>query len=415
MNGDPADGADAGDTAAAGSGGAGAGADGLEAGAGAGGAAGAGAGAGAAAAGLEAGAGAGGADAGHADVEAMSADGVPDGMAVDSHEADYVGSSGAESDDPNFAGVAFGSRALGDNASGDGALASAEPAVAPSGPVIPEVFPPTLREVMLRREWLGLLALCLIVAGVFAWLGQWQLDRAIDTNPPPAGATEEILPLDEVAGPGEYLPEPLVGQRVETQGVWVPGDFLIVSSRFNDGAEGYWVTGQLRLDNTDAATSVAVAIGWAATEEDARAAVEQLEADATVPASYVIAGRLISDETPVPPPHGGDPQAMSSLSTAALLSQWHDIEGLDVYRQYIASVEPLGGLVAIASPAPELANPINWLNIFYAAEWAIFGGFAFYLWYRLAKDQWEKEVEDLEDAAAEDAAGAGGGAARTAG
>ena len=43
---------------------------------------------------------------------------------------------------------------------------------------------------------------------------------------------------------------------------------------------------------------------------------------------------------------------------------------------------------------------MNWLNIFYAAEWAIFAGFAFYLWYRLAKDQWEREVEEFEDATA---------------
>jgi hypothetical protein len=41
---------------------------------------------------------------------------------------------------------------------------------------------------------------------------------------------------------------------------------------------------------------------------------------------------------------------------------------------------------------------VNWLNIFYAAEWAIFAGFAFYLWYRLAKDAWEREVEEFEDA-----------------
>ena len=34
----------------------------------------------------------------------------------------------------------------------------------------------------------------------------------------------------------------------------------------------------------------------------------------------------------------------------------------------------------------------------------MFAGFAFYLWYRLARDAWEKELEDLEDAAA---AGAG--------
>ncbi|MGZ0711622.1 SURF1 family cytochrome oxidase biogenesis protein (plasmid) [Coraliomargarita sp. W4R53] len=253
---------------------------------------------------------------------------------------------------------------------------------------------------MLRPQWLGLLVLCLVVAAVFAWLGQWQLERAIDTNPPPVGATEEVLPLAEVQAPGEYLDGPLVGQRVETQGVWVPEDFLIVSSRYNDGAEGYWVTGQLRLDNTDSPTSVAVAIGWAASEAEARAAVDQLEAEAVTPASYVIVGRIISDETPAPPPHGGDLNEMSRLSTAALLSQWHDIDELNVYRQYIASVEPLGGLEAISSPAPEQDNPINWLNIFYAAEWAIFAGFAFYLWYRLAKDQLEKEVEDLEDAAA---------------
>ena len=46
----------------------------------------------------------------------------------------------------------------------------------------PGVFPPTLREVMLRPWWIGMLLLCLVVAGVFAWLGQWQLGRAIDTD-----------------------------------------------------------------------------------------------------------------------------------------------------------------------------------------------------------------------------------------
>ena len=34
-------------------------------------------------------------------------------------------------------------------------------------------FPPTLREVMLRPRWLLMLAFALLVAGVFAWLGQW--------------------------------------------------------------------------------------------------------------------------------------------------------------------------------------------------------------------------------------------------
>lgn len=267
----------------------------------------------------------------------------------------------------------------------------------------PEVFPPTLREVMVRPQWIGMLLLCLVVAGVFAWLGQWQLGRAIDTDPPPPGATEQVRPLDEVAAPGEYLPEPLVGQRVGTAGSWVPGDFLIVESRFNDGVEGYWVTGQLRLSATEQPTSIAVALGWAASEDEARSAIERLEAEASDPRSEPVdvTGRLISDEGPLPPPSGADPQTMTRMSPAALLGRWHDVDDLDVYRPYLASSAPFGGLTAIASPAPDESSNVNWLNIFYAAEWAVFAGFAFYLWYRLARDAWEKEIEDLEDAAAE--------------
>lgn len=265
----------------------------------------------------------------------------------------------------------------------------------------PEVFPPTLREVMLRPRWIGMLLLCLVVAGVFAWLGQWQLGRAVQTNPVPPGATEEVQPLTDVALPGEYLPEPLVGQRVETRGTWVPEDFIVVQSRYNDGVEGYWVTGQLRIDPEVSATvgptSVAVALGWAASEEDARAAIAQLEDAASVSETVEVTGRLISDEGPLLPPRGEDPQTLTRMSPAALLGQWHDVDALFVYRPYIASIDAFAGLDAISSPAPQDGSGLNWLNIFYAVEWAVFAGFAFYLWYRLAKDAWEKEVEDFED------------------
>lgn len=246
---------------------------------------------------------------------------------------------------------------------------------------------------MLRGRWIGMLVLCLVVAGVFAWLGQWQLERAIETDPPPAGATEQVRPLADVVEPGQYLPEPLVGQKIETTGTWIPDDFLIVSSRFNDDVEGYWVTGQLRVAER---TSIAVAIGWTADRAVAEKAVVELnegDADAS------IIGRIISDEGPSLPPKD-DPQRMDRMSTAALLSHWHDIEELDVYRPYLASVTATAGLTDISSPAPDEQSPVNWLNIFYAAEWAIFAGFAFYLWYRLAKDQWEREVEEFEDAVA---------------
>ena len=259
---------------------------------------------------------------------------------------------------------------------------------------------------MLRPWWLGMLAFALLVAAVFAWLGQWQLARAVDTSPPEPGQTEVVRPLADVLTPGEYLPEPLVGQRIEVRGSFVPDDFDIVSSRFDQGVEGYWVTGQLRVDpaeigSTDP-TSIAVAVGWTDDRAEAEAAASALDVDP--PGDVTVAGRIISDEGPALPPRGADPQEMTRMSSSALLSRWSDTAGLDVYRGYVTSAESFGGLTAIDSPAPDERSNVNWLNIFYAVEWAVFAGFAFYMWYRLAKDAWEKELEDLEDADAAAAA-----------
>ena len=277
------------------------------------------------------------------------------------------------------------------------------------------VFPPTLREVMLRPRWIAMLLLCLVVAGVFSWLLQWQLERAIDTDPPVEGATEIVRPIDDVVEPGEYLDGSLVGQKVALEGQWVPGDFIVVSSRFDDGVEGYWVTGQFRLAVYPESRSIAVALGWTESREEADAAVASL--DARAEELYVspdlrhvvdgepqeLTGRIISDEGPQLP-SGDDPTEMTRMSPAALLGLWHDIvvdgEPIDVYRPYLTADDPVAGLVgtdltAISSPAPEIGSPVNWLNLFYAAEWAIFAAFSFYLWYRLAKDAWERELEEL--------------------
>lgn len=264
---------------------------------------------------------------------------------------------------------------------------------------LPDVFPPTLREVMTRPFWIGMLGLALLVAGIFAWLGQWQLGNAIDTDPPPAGMTEQVRPLGEVVAPGAYLPEPLVGQRVEVTGSFVAADFRVVTSRYDDGTPGYWVAGQFRVDSTtagvDGPTSLAVAVGFTPDRENADAAASALS-DAP-PQDVALTGRLISDEGAKEPPRDADPLEITAMSPAALLSQWSDIEGLDVYRPYLVSAEAFGGLQQIHAPAPTELSSVNWLNIFYAIEWAVFAGFAFYMWYRLARDAWEKEVEALSD------------------
>ncbi|KQS02632.1 hypothetical protein ASF93_10240 [Microbacterium sp. Leaf347] len=261
----------------------------------------------------------------------------------------------------------------------------------------PQVFPPTLREVMLRPRWIAMLLLCLVVAGVFAWLGQWQLGRALSTSPVAPGASEQVQPLADVTKPGIALPDPLAGQRVEVSGSYVPDDFIVITSRLNDQTEGYWVSGQLRIADVAQPTSVAVALGFTTSKDQADAAASALNAQATAdPTARVdVTGRVIADEGPVVSATKSDPFELSRMSPAALLGRWHDIAGLNVYRAYITAQTPSAGLDAIHSPAVDSGTSVNWLNIFYAAEWAIFAGFAFYLWYRLAKDAWEREVEEL--------------------
>jgi len=260
---------------------------------------------------------------------------------------------------------------------------------------IPEVFPPTLREVMLRPKWIGMLALFVVVAGVFAWLGQWQLGRALATGNTTPAQLEVVRPIDQVVKPGRYLDGALVGQRVSVSGFYLPGDFIAISQRLNDGVEGYWVTGQLRVAGTPKPTSIAVAIGWAPSAAKASEAIAALNAEAGRPVrvAATVKGRLVADEGPVVPP-SAHPFELTVMSPAALLSRWHDISGLAVYRPYLLSDHAEAGLTTISAPPPP-GNGVNWLNLFYAAEWAVFAGFAFYMWYRLAKDAWEKEREEL--------------------
>ena len=162
-------------------------------------------------------------------------------------------------------------------------------------------------------------------------------------------------------------------------------DFLVVGSRFNDGVEGFWVTGQLRLADGQAGpdvtgpASLAVAVGWAPTREEAEAAASALNAavaagDQATPLD--LTGRLIADEDPKVPPSGADPQTMTSyVDGRAARPVARASRILRCTGSYLVADQPADGLTTISSPAPLTGSGVNWLNIFYAIEWAVFAGF----------------------------------------
>ncbi len=236
-------------------------------------------------------------------------------------------------------------------------------------------------KIALRPRWIAALILALAVAAGFALLSQWQLARSVSTGDVVERPTETVLPLTDIATPQTPVRVASDGQKVSATGEFVPGDYLVLSDRYNNGVEGYWVVGHLATAN---GAGIAVGLGWSERRADARAVAETLTGGAAA-----VTGRYVADEAP----QASDFQngKLSTLSTAALVNLWPDVDAAGTYNGYIVSSQPPKGLDAIDSPAPVVTVELNWLNIFYAAEWVIFAGFAIFLWWRLVRDVWEKE------------------------
>lgn len=234
--------------------------------------------------------------------------------------------------------------------------------------------------IALRPRWIAALVLALAVAAGFALLSQWQLSRSVTTGMVVERPTETLLPLAEVATPQTPLPAAADGQLVTVSGDFIDGDTVVLSDRLNRGEAGYWVVAHLRAEGA----GVAVAVGWTSDEATAAAA-----AAAFAGGHAAVSGRLVADEGP----QTGDFQSgdLSALSLGALVNIWAETDPVGVYNGYIVSNVAVPTLERIYSPTPQQEVELNWLNLFYAAEWVIFAGFAIFLWWRLVRDAWLKE------------------------
>ncbi|MDO5052588.1 MAG: SURF1 family cytochrome oxidase biogenesis protein [Pseudoclavibacter sp.] len=262
--------------------------------------------------------------------------------------------------------------------------------------------------VLARPKWIAVLLLALAAASVFAALGRWQLEAAIRSAQPyrPDPGLEQAVPLGEALRPLEPVTEERLGQRVRMRGVLDPRDFELVPGRLQGEREGYWVLGHLVVTDDGSVDHLAaepeaeagrlpglvLALGWAPDEGSARRAAERLAAESDGAAAREWTGRLQLGQAPERP-RAGDPGRPLTVAPAQLVNRWASPPERP-YAAY-AILEPAGpapaGLEAIeVRPAVDSAG-VNWLNVFYAIEWIVFAVFAVVMWWRLARDEFERE------------------------
>lgn len=231
-----------------------------------------------------------------------------------------------------------------------------------------------------RPRWIAALLLCLGIAAGFAGLGQWQLSRSVENAAAPEKPdTETPVPLDAIAEPQTAVTPAQFGRLVTVSGDWVLDDMLEVSDRNNGGAEqGSVVVGHFV---TDSGVSLVVALGWT---PDSGPAFGWTAFPTTLTGRY-LPSEVASDSD-------FEAGERNAISVADLINVWPD--AVPVYGGYLVLDDAPEPLETIYSPPPQQEVSLNLLNVFYALEWAIFAGFAIYLWYRLVQDVVEKEAEE---------------------
>ena len=257
---------------------------------------------------------------------------------------------------------------------------------------------PTFFSIARRPKWIGGLIFSLAVAAVFALLGQWQLDRTF-TVIEPADVNERVFVLNEIAAPGAPITAEAANVLVSANIFLDQQNVFIVSNRLQQSesevVEGYWVianSGALLADN-DTTASLTVAIGYANTLAQAETARTEIKDAMFAQAFLESTGRYLQTEGPVAVADPQKPYVVGSLSLAQLVNLY---EGPPVqsFAGFLAlDAEPGFGLDRIELPPQQVGTQVNWLTLFYAVEWVLFGIFAVFLWWRLVEDQRLREQE----------------------
>ena len=234
--------------------------------------------------------------------------------------------------------------------------------------------PVTWGQVARRPKWIAALVFALVVVGVFSLLAQWQWQRSIDEATVVERDTETPVALVDVAIPQSTITTDASGRMVWVECEVVESDDLWVTNRPLPDGRGDWL---VRHCVSADGFSLAVVAGWLPKQTD------DVVADTS--------GRLVGRYVPTESPQSSDFEAgvRQAISVVVLVNLW--AEPGPVYGGYLVLEEAPSPLMTVPTEPPPTEANVNILNVFYAIQWVIFAFFAGYLWYRLVRDEQEKE------------------------
>lgn len=235
-------------------------------------------------------------------------------------------------------------------------------------------YPVEVRALLLSPRWLGIHLAAVLIAFGCGMGAYWQFSAAINPERDAVPAPEDITSpddIDSVVGPGEYLPMDLANQGVSATGEFDADQQLLVPGRSPDEELGYYVIAALVTDDN---TAVAVNRGWLEAS-----AGEAHDVPAPPEGGVTVTGWLS-------PPQAEETEGLSASSLPAghidrvtpaiLVNEWP----YTLYEGYITAIDDAPSL----AQAPPVETPekydLNWRNLSYGAQWAMFGVVTLIFW-----------------------------------
>ncbi|MFW0107813.1 SURF1 family protein [Rothia sp. P7181] len=267
-------------------------------------------------------------------------------------------------------------------------------------------------------RWIASLLLVIALSTGFVLLSHWQLSSATWGQRTADPAKEIVQPWEKFLSAHEPLTIENSDHMVKVTGHYIAGSSYLVTDKLNEGRQGYWVVSAFLPETTPATDSEprALAIARAWTAKDSLPAEPQ--------GTLTVIGRIVSNDAPyysrdIEQKYSAEQITSQRMIGTAASAQLTNLWDIPLYGAIITAdaetpqgtplpLDAEGKLLSSATIVGQTGDlhgvrasqvtheDVNWLNIFYALEWLVFAGFAFFLWWRMLKDSYEKAQDPAE-------------------